>query len=143
MMTPVKDGGPPGPQPAPRPASSAALKHRVILAALLSVSVMSAAIDGTVTNKTTGKAQPGATVTLIKLGGGMETVASAKSDAQGKFAIAQELQAGTPYLVQTLYQGVTYNKAIPPGTPATGMAVDVYDSSPKGTDAKEIGRAHV
>ncbi len=111
---------------------------KTLLAALVSVAVMSAAIDGTVTNKTTGKAQPGATVTLIKLGGGMETVASVKSDALGKFAIPQELQAGTPYLVQTIYQGVTYNKAIPPGSPATGMAVDVFDSSPKGGDAKVI-----
>ena len=75
--------------------------------------------------KTTGKPQAGATVTLIKLGGGMETVASAKSDAGGKFSIAQELQPGTPYLVQTLYQGVTYNKAIPPGSPAAGLNVDV------------------
>lgn len=111
---------------------------KTLLAALVSVAVMSAAIDGTVTNKTTGKAQPGATVTLIKLGGGMETVASVKSDALGKFAMPQELQAGTPYLVQTIYQGVTYNKAIPPGSPATEMAVDVFDSSPKGGDAKVI-----
>ncbi len=111
---------------------------KALLAALLSAAVLSAAIDGTVTNKTTSKVQPGATVTLIKLGGGMETVASAKSDAQGKFAIAQELQAGTPYLVQALYQGVTYNKAIPPGTPTTGMAVDVFDSSPKSGDAKVV-----
>ena len=111
---------------------------KTLLVAFLSVAVMSAAIDGTVTNKTTGKAQPSATVTLIKLGGGMETVASAKSDARGKFTIAQDLQAGTPYLVQTLYQGVTYNKTIPPGTPATGMAVDVFDSSPKGGDAKVV-----
>src|SRR5450759_1052243 len=113
-------------------------RMKTLLVAFLSVAVMSAAIDGTVTNKTTGKAQPSATVMLIKLGGGMETVASAKSDARGKFTIAQDLQAGTPYLVQTLYQGVTYNKTIPPGTPATGMAVDVFDSSPKGGDAKVV-----
>ena len=111
---------------------------RTLLALLLSSVVMQAAIDGTVTNKSTGKVQEGATVTLIKLGGGMETVASSKSDAQGKFALAQDLQAGTPYLVQTLYQGVTYNKAIPPGSPATGLEVDVYDSSPKGSDAKVV-----
>ena len=95
-----------------------------------------AAVDGTVTNQTTGKPQAGATVTLIKLGGGMETVASAKSDAGGKFSIAQELQPGTPYLVQTLYEGVTYNKAIPPGSPAAGLNVDVFDASPKKGDAK-------
>src|SRR4051794_20533912 len=105
-----------------------ALLLPALLSALLSAASLSAAVDGTVTNRTTGKAQPGATVTLIKLGGGMETVASAKSDTLGKFSLAQDLQAGSPYLVQTLYQGVTYNKAIPPGSPSTGLAVDVYDS---------------
>jgi hypothetical protein len=107
-----------------------------ILAALLSAAAAFAAVDGTVTNKTTDKPQPGAVITLVKLGSGMETVGSAKSDAQGKFTLPQDLQAGSPYLVQTLYQGVTYNKAIPPGSPATGLAVDVFESSPKSGAAK-------
>jgi len=109
-----------------------------LLLILLSGATAFAAIDGTVTNQTTGKPQPDAAVTLIKLGGGMETVASAKSDAQGKFTIPQDLQPGTPYLVQTLYQGVTYNKAIPPGSPATGLGVDVFDATPKRGDAKVV-----
>jgi hypothetical protein len=111
---------------------------KIVLLTLLSAAGMFAAIDGTVTNQTTGKPQPGATVTLIKLGGGMETVGSAKSDPQGKFTIAQDLQAGTPYLVQTLYQGVSYNKAIPPGSPANGLAVDVFDSTPNSGAAKVV-----
>jgi hypothetical protein len=108
----------------------------VLLTTMLTAGGLLAAVDGTVTNQTTGKPQAGATVTLIKLGAGMETVASATSDASGKFSIAQELQAGTPYLVQTLYEGVTYNKAIPPGSPATALNVDVFDASPKKGDAK-------
>jgi hypothetical protein len=111
---------------------------KIVLLTLVSAAGLFAAIDGTVTNQTTGKPQPGATVTLIKLGGGMETVGSAKSDAQGKFTIAQDLQAGTPYLVQTLYQGVSYNKAIPPGSPANGLAVDVFDSTPNSGAAKVV-----
>jgi len=111
---------------------------KTLLIALLSVATAFAAIDGTVTNQTTGKPQPGATLTLIKLGTGMETVASAKSDAQGKFTIPQDLQPGNPYLLQTLYQGVTYNKAIPPGSPATGLGVDVFEASPKSGDAKVV-----
>jgi hypothetical protein len=111
---------------------------KIVLLTLLSAAGMFAALDGTVTNQTTGKPQPGATVTLIKLGGGMETVGTAKSDAQGKFTIGQDLQAGTPYLVQTLYQGVSYNKAIPPGSPANGLAVDVFDSTPNSGAAKVV-----
>ena len=42
-----------------------------------------AAVDGTVINKTTGKPQAGATVTLYKFGSaGMESVESVKSGAQ-------------------------------------------------------------
>jgi hypothetical protein len=109
---------------------------KTLLFTLLSAATVFAAIDGTVTNETKGKPQPGATITLIKLGSGMETIASAKSDAEGKFTIAEDLQPGTPYLVQTLYQGVTYNKAIPPGSPATGLSVDVFEATPKSADAK-------
>ncbi len=111
---------------------------KTLLLTLLSAASVIAAIDGTVTNKTTSKPQSGATVTLIKLGSGMETVGSVKSDAQGKFALPQDLAAGSPYLVQTLYQGVTYNKAIPPGSSATDLAVDVFESSPKSGDAKVV-----
>ena len=51
----------------------------------------SAAVDGTVTNRTTGKPQPGATVTLYKLGqNGLESIESVKSDAAGKFRIDQK-----------------------------------------------------
>ena len=48
----------------------------------------SAAIDGTVTNRTTGKPQAGATVTLFKITqNGPESLESVKSDAAGKFHI--------------------------------------------------------
>ena len=55
------------------------------------VSLASGAIDGTVTNRTTGKPQPGATVTLYKLSqAGLESIESVKSDAAGKFRILLE-----------------------------------------------------
>ena len=46
----------------------------------LLASIATAAVDGTVTNRTTGKPQPGATVTLYKLGqNGLESVESVKT----------------------------------------------------------------
>jgi hypothetical protein len=88
-----------------------------------------AAIDGTVTNQTTGKPQAGATVALYKLGGaGLEAVDQAKTDAQGKFTINQETQGG-PHLLQSVYEGVTYNHMLPPGSPASGLKLDVYNAS--------------
>ncbi len=95
-----------------------------------------AAVDGTVINKTTGKPQGGATVTLYKLGGaGMESIESVKSDAQGKFHINQPVEG--PHLVQTAFDGVTYNHILRPGSATSGLSLDVYNAS------KQPGGAHL
>src|ERR1044071_187796 len=95
-----------------------------------------AAVTGTVTNRTTGQPQPGATVALNKLGqNGIELIDQAKSDAQGHFTIHQTPQ-GSPYLLRTVYQGVSYNHMLPPGSPTTGVAVDVYNASPAPGEAQ-------
>jgi hypothetical protein len=95
----------------------------------------SAAIDGTVTNRTTGKPQPGATVTLFKITqNGPESLESVKTDAEGKFRIDQNVQG--PRLIETAYDGVTYNHMLPPGAPASNVALEVYNSSKQPGDAK-------
>ena len=109
--------------------------YRVIVVSILCLPAF-AAVDGTVINQTTGKPQSGATVTLYKLGqAGMESVESVKSDAQGKFRIDQTPQG--PHLIQTAYDGVTYNHMLPPGSPTAGISLEVYNSS------KQPGAAHV
>ncbi|HYP12628.1 MAG TPA: carboxypeptidase-like regulatory domain-containing protein [Bryobacteraceae bacterium] len=95
-----------------------------------------AAVEGVVINQTTGKPQPGATVTLIRLGQGMDTVASTKSDAQGKFRIEQDLQAAAPHLIQALHQDITYNTQLRPGSSGTGLELAVYDSARQVPEAK-------
>jgi Carboxypeptidase regulatory-like domain len=98
-------------------------------------SLASAAVDGTVTNRTTGKPQPGATVTLYKLSqNGLESVESVKSDAAGNFRIDQNLKG--PRLLQSAYDGVTYNHMLPPGSPETGVALEVYNSTKQPGAAK-------
>jgi hypothetical protein len=94
------------------------------------------AIEGVVLNQTTSKPQPGATVTLIRLAGGMNTLGSTTSDEQGRFRLDQDLQADAPHLLQAMHQSVTYNKMLPPGSPSTGIQVQVYDSSANAPDAK-------
>jgi len=104
-----------------------AVRLKVVLLLCLA-SIASAAVDGTVTNRTSGKPQPGATVTLYKLGeNGLESVESVKSDAAGKFRIDQDLKG--PRLLQSAYDGVTYNHMLPPNAPSSGVALDVYNSS--------------
>jgi hypothetical protein len=110
---------------------------RGLVAALLLASCEFAAIDGRVVNQTTGKPQPGATVTLYKLGqAGPEAIESVKSGADGKFHITQDAQGPGPRLVQAAYDGVTYNHILPPGSPSNDVTVEVYNSSKKPGGAK-------
>ena len=95
-----------------------------------------AAVTGTVINKTTGQPQAGATVALNKLGqNGIELIDQAKSDAQGKFTINMEV-SGPPHLIRTAYDGVTYNHMLPPGSPTTGLTIEVYNASKQAGSAK-------
>jgi hypothetical protein len=111
------------------------MKRSILLAFALAAAA-SAAIDGTVQNLTSGKPQPNAIVTLMELGSGMNNVGSVKTDASGKFTFSAEVKPGTPYLIQALHHGVTYNQMLQPGAPATGIGLNVYDASDKAPDAK-------
>jgi hypothetical protein len=94
------------------------------------------AVEGVVFNQTSSKPQPDATVTLIRLGNAMNTTGSVRSDAQGNFRIDQDLQAGSPHLLQAMHQGVTYNTMLAAGAASTGIRLQVYDSSANAPDAK-------
>jgi len=95
-----------------------------------------AAVDGTVMNSTTGQPQPNAIVSLVQPGqGGMQTLASVRTDAQGKFRFDKDVPPG-PILLQTLYLGVLYNQPVMPGSPSTGMRVQVYEATNKPGTAK-------
>ena len=78
---------------------------RLPVLVIASACVALAAVDGVVTNQTTGKPQGGATVTLIELGSGMKNIGSVKSSADGKFTFPADMQAGTPYLLQAHARG--------------------------------------
>src|ERR1051326_3907462 len=109
---------------------------RLITIVLIAVPAF-AAVTGTVINQSTGQPQPGATVALNKLGqGGIEMIDQAKSDSQGKFTINQDIQGRTPHLLRTAFDGVTYNHMLPPGSPTTGVTVDVYNASKQPGSAK-------
>ena len=108
------------------------------LAVLLSMPVL-AAVDGTVTNGSTGKPQAGATVTLFQpTSQGPQFIDSVKTDAQGKFQITKDVPAGGagPLLLQAVFGGVQYNKMLPPGTPTSGVDIPVFESAKRQGDAK-------
>lgn len=93
-------------------------------------------VEGTVNNLTTGKPQPNAVVSLMNLGAGMSPAGAARTDAQGVFRIQADLQAQTPYLIQVIHSGVTYNKMVQPGAAASGIVVEVYDAAAKVPEAR-------
>lgn len=109
---------------------------RLVAFLLATTWVASAAVEGVVTNQTTGKPQGGVVVTLVELGSGMKNIGSVKSSPDGKFSFPVERQAGAPHLIQAQHDGVNYNRMLPPGSPGTAVAVEVYDASPNVRDAQ-------
>ena len=103
---------------------------RVAVAFCIVSAVCFGAVDGTVTNGTSNKPQPAVIVTMVQPGaGGMQTLATVKSDAGGKFHIDKEGQPGAPVLLQAIYQGVLYTHMVPPGMPTNSVGLTVYDAS--------------
>ena len=113
-----------------QPILSAAAFQAASLALLLALPA-AAAIDGTVVNRSTGQPQAGVTITANKMNAGTgmlsDNAGSATSDAQGKFAIPTTVEG--PTLLRLTFDGVSYNHMLPPGTPSSGITVDVYNSS--------------
>ncbi|MBK9168792.1 MAG: hypothetical protein IPM24_15165 [Bryobacterales bacterium] len=102
---------------------------------LVSCLPLAAAVDGVVMNRTSGKPQANATVTLYSLGqAGMEAVESIKSAADGTFTI--DRPADGPHVIQTAFDGVTYNHMLSPGAPRTGLQLEVFNSASRPGAAK-------
>ncbi|MGA8025886.1 MAG: carboxypeptidase-like regulatory domain-containing protein [Bryobacteraceae bacterium] len=103
---------------------------KVLLLFSLSAGLLSASIDGTVVNRTSGKPQPGVSITLVKPGqGGMQTLGNTVSDASGHFVFDKDQPGGGPQLLQASYKGVNYNKLMTPNIPASNVELDVYEAT--------------
>src|ERR1700733_1494324 len=97
---------------------------------LLTAASLHASIDGTVINRTTGKPQPGVSITLVKPGAqGMQTIGTAVSDAAGHFVFEKDQPGGGPQLLQASYNGVNYNKLMTPNIPTTNVALEVFEAT--------------
>lgn len=109
-----------------------------LLASLFLTAVCAwAAMDGTVVNQTTGKPQPGVSVTLLKPGqDGMRTLGTTVTDPSGHFAFANDQPGGGPQLLQAKYAGVNYNKLMTPNLPTNNVEVPVFES----TKSAEVAR---
>src|SRR5581483_1177436 len=96
----------------------------------VAVSMSFASIDGTVVNRTTGKPQPGVSITLVKPGeGGMRTIGTTTSDASGHFVFEKDEPGGGPQLLQANYKDVNYNKFLLPTVPTSNLELDIYEAT--------------
>jgi hypothetical protein len=107
-----------------------------LLLSLLAIAPVFAAVDGVIVNGTTGQPQTNTVVMLIQpTQAGMQTLGTTKTDAQGKFSFDNNDDSG-PRLIQAIFQGVQYNRMVPPGMPSTGLQIPVYASTNKAGIAK-------
>lgn len=89
--------------------------------------LLAAALSGTVMNRTTGKPSKGDTVALINTAQGMDELAKATTDAQGRFQV--NAPNGGQILLHITHAGAEYFKSVPPGSGS--VDIDVFDSAPK------------
>jgi hypothetical protein len=106
---------------------------KVSCAAALCLVFCTAAMAGTVTgvvhNGTTNKIASGVDVLLIQLEGGMQTVATAKSDSAGKFHFDNDTIGQAPMLIRAVYHGVFFHQPLPPGDATQTADVTVYETT--------------
>jgi hypothetical protein len=106
---------------------------------LLVIPALLPAADGVVTNQTTGKPQANASVSLMQMTQqGPQPIDNGRTDAEGKFALTKPVPPGGmgPLLIQVVYQGVQYNKVVPPGQPTSGLDIPIYEATKAQGDAK-------
>jgi hypothetical protein len=84
-------------------------------------------VTGTIKDGTRGTPAASVQVELIDLQGGMDTVATTRTDAQGRFHFENPGLGRRPMLLRAVYRGVNFHEPVPPGT-AT-VSVEVYDPS--------------
>ena len=103
-----------------------------IFVTLLTAATASAGtVNGTVVNRTTGKPTPNVDLTLLSPTQGMREIASAKSDAQGRFTATSDAIGMGPVLIRATYHDVSFNTFLPPGRPEVEVEIYEISSDPK------------
>ncbi len=89
-------------------------------------------LSGVVRNGTTGQVAAGVDVILIQLQGGMEPVATAKTDSQGRYSLAHPQAGQAPMLLRVVHKGVNYHQNVPPGRESAD--VQIFEDSARPAD---------
>ena len=101
--------------------------QRCLLALLLFFAATAAragTVSGIVHNGTNGnKAAAGVDVLLIQLQGGVQVVASTKTDADGRYQFDNPAIGQGPMLIRAVYRGVFFHQPLTPGTSTVDVTV--------------------
>src|SRR5271156_3157632 len=97
----------------------------LLVSAATAFTAFAGKVTGTIRNGTNGKPGAGLDVILIQLQGGMQGIATVKSDAQGRFTIDNPAIGSGPMLIRVPYKGVNYHQPLTPGT--TTLNVEIFE----------------
>jgi hypothetical protein len=105
----------------------------IVAASLAAAAASGTTISGVVKNGTTGKVAGGVDIVLMNLQSGMDSVATTKTDAEGRYTLNYTPSGQSPMLVRASYKGVNFHAMLPPGQ----LTADVNIYEP-GTDMKGV-----
>ncbi|HLW78762.1 MAG TPA: hypothetical protein VKU44_04100, partial [Terriglobia bacterium] len=123
----------------PFPARAArAVAHAVWLAVLAPAALHAQAkVAGQILNGTTRRPVAGQEVRLLSPREQMQAVATASTDASGRFVFDQaQLDPAGFYLAETTYQGARYHEPVRFESGAAGISFTVYDSTSSPVDLR-------
>ncbi len=97
------------------------------LLAWAAASTQAGTLTGTVRNGTRGTPAANQEVVLLELQGGMQAVATTRTDAQGRFQFSHPAIGAAPVLVRVQYRGVNYHENVPPGRATAD--IEIFDAT--------------
>lgn len=87
-----------------------------------------AGVNGVVINGTTGQPQASVMVSLMQPSAqGLQTLATVRSGPDGSFKIDKDIPGGMA-MVQAIFDRTSYTEMLPPGSPTSGIRVQVFDT---------------
>lgn len=96
----------------------------VMLVCLAVTAAHAGVVSGVIHNGTDGnKPAAGVDVLLIQLQGGMQPIATTKTDADGHYQFDNPAIGQGPMLIRAIYRGVFFHQPLVPGTPTVDVTV--------------------
>jgi hypothetical protein len=114
------------------------LRHTfVVLLLVAATAARAGTISGVVRNGTdNNKPAADVDVLLIELQGGMQTVASTKTDAEGRYHFDSAAIGAAPMLIRAVYRGMNFHQPLVSGVPTVNVTVYEPTTNPQALQIK-------